>query len=136
VQALRSFGAQRVALITPYAPDTNALEVAYLAGHGFDVVENVALDLAGSTDYPRLDPEDWRQAVRDADTSQADAIFVSCTNIRITDAIDHIEQDLGKPVVTSNQAGLWYSLRRIGFPTGVSGYGSLLRDHLQLPTQP
>ena len=97
------------------------------------MVENVALDLAGSTDYPRLDPEDWRQAVRDADTSQADAIFVSCTNIRITDAIDHIEQDFGKPVVTSNQAGLWYSLRRIGFPTGVSGYGSLLRDHLSCP---
>jgi len=40
--------------------------------------------------------------------------------------IDRLEQELGKPVITSNQATLWACLRAIKFNTPVSGYGVLL----------
>jgi maleate cis-trans isomerase len=57
----------------------------------------------------------------------ADAYFLSCANIHTIDVIDELERDLGKPVVTSNQAALWCSLRAAGIQDDVSGLGALLR---------
>jgi maleate isomerase len=41
-------------------------------------------------------------------------VFVSCTNYRTFEVIERLEADLGKPVVTSNQATLWDALRTLG----------------------
>ena len=57
----------------------------------------------------------------------ADAYFLSCANIQSIDVIEQLERDLGKPVVTSNQAALWCSLRTAGIRDDVSGLGALLR---------
>jgi maleate isomerase len=40
--------------------------------------------------------------------------------------LDSLERRLGKPVVTSNQAGAWAALRRIGIEDSMAGYGRLL----------
>lgn len=45
-----------------------------------------------------------------ADTADAEAIFVSCTNLRTYDVIDPLEQLLGKPVLTANQLTIWACL--------------------------
>jgi maleate isomerase len=128
VQALRAVGARRPALITPYPPATNAVEVEFLAGHGFEVVANVALGLERGADFVGLSPEDWLDVVGSTDLSRADAIFVSCTNIRVIEAIERMEDEHSRPVITSNQAGVWYVLRRLGIDEPVSGYGRLLRE--------
>jgi maleate cis-trans isomerase len=128
VQALRAVGTERLALITPYPPATNAIEVEFLAGHGFEVVTNVALGLESGADFVRLSPEDWLDVVRSADLARADAIFVSCTNIRVIEAIERMELEHRRPVITSNQAGVWYVLRRLGIEEPVAGYGRLLRE--------
>ena len=44
----------------------------------------------------------------------ADAYLVSCANIAALGVIDALEQRLGAPVITSNQAILWDALARIG----------------------
>ena len=41
--------------------------------------------------------------------------------------IEELEQDLSKPVVTSNQALVWHALRLSGYQDAVNGYGSLLK---------
>jgi maleate isomerase len=41
--------------------------------------------------------------------------------------LDALEQDLGRPVVSANQASLWHCLRAAGVRTAVEGYGSLMR---------
>ena len=51
------------------------------------------------------------------------------------DVIERIEQDLGKPVITSNQACFWASLRLMGLPDGIEGHGRLLRECLDPITQ-
>ena len=45
VVALKSLGVKRVALASPYMPDVEAAFIAFLEGHGFEVVNSVALNL-------------------------------------------------------------------------------------------
>jgi maleate cis-trans isomerase len=65
-------------------------------------------------------------AARDALVEGSDSIVISCTNLRAAPAIAPLEAELGIPVVTSNQAGIWQSLRLLGIDAAISGYGALL----------
>jgi maleate cis-trans isomerase len=58
----------------------------------------------------------------------ADALCILATDFRTIEAIGPLERDLGKPVVTNNQAVLWACLRRAGLEAPVPGYGRLLQD--------
>ena len=46
--------------------------------------------------------------------SDIDAVFVSCTNVRLLDVVEELEQELGKPVTSSNHALGWHCLRLAG----------------------
>jgi maleate isomerase len=47
---------------------------------------------------------------------QADAVFISCSNLKSMDQLTRLEAELGVPVVSSNAATLWLGLRRMGVP--------------------
>lgn len=55
-------------------------------------------------------------------------VFISCTNFRTLKVLDRLEADLGKPVVSSNQATLWAVLRMLRIGLRISGYGILLES--------
>jgi maleate cis-trans isomerase len=59
---------------------------------------------------------------------QADAVFISCSNFRTLDIIEAVERESGKPVVTSNQAAMWGTLRGIGDRRVVPGAGRLFQQ--------
>ena len=52
--------------------------------------------------------------VRDTDTADAQAVFISCTNLPTYDVIATLEHELGKPVLTANQVTIWSALQIIG----------------------
>ena len=58
----------------------------------------------------------------------ADALFCSCTAWRSMETAAELERRTGKPVVTSNQATVWATFRKVGIDTPVKGYGSLLES--------
>ena len=45
---------------------------------------------------------------------------------RTFEVIDMLEKDLGKPVITSNQAALWAALKAVKIKDSIKGYGQLL----------
>ncbi|CAN0493849.1 unnamed protein product, partial [Discosporangium mesarthrocarpum] len=45
------------------------------------------------------------------------------------DAIEPLEEALGKPVISSNSATRWHTLRDAGIDDRIDGLGTLLRDH-------
>ena len=47
-------------------------------------------------------------------TDDAEAVFISCTNLPTYDVIATLEAELGKPVLTANQVTIWSALRVIG----------------------
>jgi maleate isomerase len=65
--------------------------------------------------------------IREHCPADADGVLIAGTGFRCVAILDALEQDLGRPVVSANQASLWHCLRTVGVRTPVEGYGSLLR---------
>jgi maleate cis-trans isomerase len=124
VEALRAVGARRIAVATPYVDWIVAAEQAFLAAAGFDVRHIAGLGLVQPRDIHAIVPEDVARWARACDRPDADALFVSCTDYAAVPAIAQLERELGKPVVTSNQATYWACARCLGVAAR-SGYGRL-----------
>jgi len=54
-----------------------------------------------------------------------DAILLSCANVRAFEAVSVLEDRLGVPVITSNQAVLWDALQLVGWTGARPGAGRL-----------
>lgn len=131
--ALRALGATSLTIATPYLPELNAIERAFFEGNGFGVAAIGGIPCATDPEIGRLGPHDARRVVAELDGPEADAIFISCTNWHVVEAIDDLEARHGKPVVTSNQAGAWAALRTIGIDEPVVGHGQLLTLPVAMP---
>lgn len=129
VEALRKFSSKRIVLLTPYIADVNAREAGFLKDSGFEVLSETGLGLDTNTEMARLAPEVWLDLARRNRTDRADAYLVSCTAVRSAEVIDEMERELGRPVVTSNQAIAWHCLRKAGIQDKVPGFGALLCEH-------
>jgi len=125
--ALDQFNAQTLAVLTPYVDDVNGAIAAHLESQGKDICAFTSFGIEDNEVMANLPPEAILRAAIEADRPEADALFISCTAIRAVDVVDQIEQAIGKPVVTANQAMIWQALRWSGCHQPVAGYGQLLR---------
>jgi maleate isomerase len=130
VKALKELGAVDIGLATPYIDEVNEREVKFLEHHGFRVVDIKALKIEENAEIGRVEPARVYRLVRELDTRKADAVFISCTNLRTIEVIEPLERDLGLPVVSSNTATVWLSLRLVGVREVRLPAGRLLREHL------
>ena len=110
LEALQALGLKRVVLLSPYR--SNKAVIDYLTASGFTVVHDVALALK-SRDFATITAREWTELACSNDRTDADGIFLSCTNTAQIEAIVDIERALGKPVVNSNQAVLWGCVKRL-----------------------
>jgi maleate isomerase len=133
LKAFEVFGARRLALITPYPAATNQREIEFLAEAGLDVIRNRPLDLGGSDQYLAAPPSLWAQITREEADPEVDAYFLSCTATNSIEVIEELEQSLDRPVITSNQAVIWYSARSCGVDDRLPGLGRLLQKDLPTP---
>ena len=76
------------------------------------LLADVALGLR-SLEFAAVTPREWAELARKHDRADVDGIFLSCTNTTQIEAIEEIEDELGKPVVNSNQAVLWGCVKRL-----------------------
>ncbi len=129
VAALQVLDARRIGLITPYIKAVNEREARFLEAAGFEVLVDVGLGMATNAEMGRAPPERWLELVRQHRNDKVDAYLVSCTAIRSAEVIDEMEQATGRPVITSNQALVWYCLRQGGITDRVNGFGRLLAKH-------
>ncbi|MFC7305353.1 aspartate/glutamate racemase family protein [Streptomyces monticola] len=125
LEALAELGARRIALVTPYTQSvTQALE-DYLAEAGITVVGRSSLGLTRHIwKVPYREVVDMARA---AVQGEADALFISCTNLPTYDAIPQLEAELRMPVISANQVTMWSALRRLG-ACAVGPYQALLDD--------
>ena len=112
LEAITELGVRRIALVTPYTVSvTRALE---------EFVAEAGVTVTGCA-YMGLTRHIWkvpyrevvamaRQAIR----GDADALFISCTNLPTYDVIPQLEAELRVPVLSANQVTMWAALRRLG----------------------
>lgn len=131
-EALQAFGVKTISLGTPYVDFVNRTEVEVLEREGIKIAAWYGLELGETQEerrgIGRVPPESLYRLARYVDRPESELIFLSCTNLATIDMLDDLEKELGKPVISSNQATFWASLRRIGIRDRIEGYGSLLRD--------
>ncbi len=132
VEALKKLKAKNVALATPYMDEVNEKEVEFLEKHGFNIVDLKALKIEKNTEIGRVPPEKVYRLVKSLDINGADAVFISCTNLRTIEVIDALEKDLGIPVVSSNTATAWLTLRKLSIQEAGLEVGVLLTKYLHL----
>ena len=120
-------GVTRIAVLTPYLDEVNARIARHIEDHGIEVVGFTSFQMADDVEMAGLPPEAIYQAALEADRTDAEALFISCTALRACDVVERVERTLGKPVVTSIQAMFWQSLRYAGYARPIEGYGRLLR---------
>ena len=123
--ALRRLGVSRMSLATPYPQDVTEAERNFLVASGFDVVSCACLGRSGAAVRPTTFDE-IIDLVRGVDRADSEAIFVSCTDLRVLEIVDVLERELGKPVLTSNQVTLWAILDVLGHREPLAGFGRLL----------
>jgi maleate isomerase len=126
--ALEELGARRVVVGTPYLDEINQREADYMRAAGFDILSIEGLNLEKDSDMVRVTPRFIRDFAISLDRPDADAVFISCGALRTLDVVDEIEQAIGKPVVCSNQAMIWDTLRLAGIEDRIKGYGRLLSE--------
>jgi len=129
IRALRTLGARKLVVATPYLDEINALEADYLEAAGFELLDIQGLNIERDSDMVRVMPDFIAEFAASLDRPGADAVFVSCGALRTLDVVDSLERQLAKPVVCSNQAMIWDTLRLAGIGDRIPGYGRLFQDH-------
>jgi maleate isomerase len=113
VEALKTLKAHKIALATPYIAEVTDREIDFLQKSGFEIVNTRSLNIKENLKIGKLTPNDAATIAKNADSNLADAIFISCTNFPTFQAIPTLEKQLKKPVISSNSATLWASLRAL-----------------------
>ncbi|WP_051147232.1 maleate cis-trans isomerase family protein [Glaciibacter superstes] len=122
VAALERLGVSRVAIATPYDAAITARLEDFLVENRIAVtgIRHLGLDSRMWTvPYVRT-----AELIREANSDEAEAIVVSCTNLPTYDLIAPLERELGKPIVSANQATMWAALAQCGL--GAVGPGQRL----------
>ncbi len=123
--ALNAVGAKRISVATAYEPWLNIKTQQYLEAAGFTVL---AIEGFGTQAHAAVTPDRVAALAKKVNQADADAVFIGCSNLRTLEIIEALEQDLGKAVITSNQASMWSMLRLAGATGMVPGAGRLFRD--------
>ena len=124
--ALHHLGVTRLALGTPYPESISRQGRAYWEAAGFELVGYHRL--TDVTDIYAETEERAAELARRANTPEAQAVLISGTGLPTVGALERLERELGKPVISSNQACLWRALRLAGVGEPVTGFGRLLRE--------
>jgi maleate isomerase len=124
-KALKTLGARRISLLVPYLPRTADLVAGHFEAEGLIITRRATFDLGGDPEMNRLSPGALARAARAIDDPATEAVFISCTGLRTAPIVVALEQEIGKPVVTSNQALAWDALRLAGINDSLPARGRL-----------
>lgn len=130
VLALRALGASRLAIIDPpwFSSELSAMGAAYFNSQGLDVVDAAPADLP--IPQRAINPGQVYEWARAHVPAAAETVVFSGNGFRTAGVIQVLEEDLGVPVVTANQALCWHLLRLAGVRAPVAGYGRLFAHPL------
>ena len=115
VAALKALQASRIALLTPYIRSINDFMRDYIEARGIAVTRMASFELADDNEVARIDAPSLCAAIEPlAREADVDAVFVSCTSLRVASLVPQLEAASGKPVLSSNYAMAWHALRLAG----------------------
>jgi maleate isomerase len=128
VAALQAFGAKRIAVLTPHQPRGDDIVRAYFAEAGYEVLRLKGLKCASPTAIAHTTREELTRSLLELDGPDIDALVQVGTNLPNLEVAASAERWLSKPVLEINAVTYWDSLRRMGIPDRIYGYGRILEE--------
>ena len=125
VNALRKMNVKKVSVFTPYSEKLNNDVVDYFKKENFIVTSNSYFDILYDNDIAKVDPDYLFEVITKMDLGEAEAVFLSCTNLPALNIVDKLEKKLNKIVLSSNQVLIWDTLQNIKKTEPVNGFGKL-----------
>ncbi|XDZ65915.1 Asp/Glu racemase [Alphaproteobacteria bacterium LSUCC0684] len=124
--AFRALGARRIALLTPYAKPVNEMVQQSVEEAGFEVPVFGSFNEPHDPTVAAIDTSSLKDAIaRITANHEVDAVFISCTSVRIAADVAAIEAELDIPVTSSNHALAWHCLRLAGIDDELPQHGRL-----------
>lgn len=124
--AFRAFEAKRIGVLTPYRADVNRIVAEYIQARGFAVPVFGSFNEQDDGVVSRITPDSIRNGVTALlGAAPVDAVFVSCTSVRLAEAAAAIEAETGIPITSSNHAMAWHALRLAGVNDQLPKWGRL-----------
>lgn len=129
--AMRALGARRIGLLTPYSRAITLALREKLIARGLEIPAVGSFEEEDDAVVARITPESVMEAVLRLGAHEAvEAVFVSCTSLRVAAIVEAAEARIGKPVTSSNHALAWHLLRLAGVEDAIPGFGRLYRTGL------
>lgn len=115
IDALKTVGARSIGVFTPYLAEVNRAEAEFFEECGFKVPIIEGLEIAERLDYSDVPLETiYRRAKAIGMRPDVDTVFISCTNMHSTPIIKALQDDIGKPVLSSVSVSAQAILRHLG----------------------
>lgn len=123
--------ASSIGLVSPYIDTVSGPMRETFEAAGYRVPAMMSFGEEVEANVARIDPASIYEAALVVGTRpDVDAVFLSCTNLRTLDVIEELENRLGKPVVSSNQALAWHMARLANAPLSDDAPGLLFSKPL------
>lgn len=127
VEALRDLEIKTVSIATPYSEEINVRERYFLENLGFKTARMEGLGITSTEEMCNVKAETIYQLAKRVDTPESDCVFISCTGLRANAVIEKLEEELDKPVFSSNTASVWNCLKKANVEGPIRGFGELLK---------
>ena len=128
-EALKRYGAKRIAVITPYMPAGDAQVRRFFTDCGFEIVRLKGLRGTSPVQYAHVGERELRDVINELNGPDIDAIIQVGTNLAMARLAGIAEFWLDKPVLAINTCIYWWALRQNGIDDKIDGFGSLLIKH-------
>ena len=129
IEAFHVLGVKSVSMAVPYLEEVAMVEKQFIEDHSITVQDIRWLDVPDALEVAAISMETLYRLAKDVDKEESHAILLSCIAVHTVEIIEALEQDLKKPVVSSNQVTLWKLLRMAGVHEKLEGFGKLLAEH-------
>ncbi len=129
IKALKKLNLNKIAIFTPYPKKLNDEVLDFFKQENFEITSNSYFDIASDIDIGKVDSDYLFDVLSKMDLKGADALFISCTALPALSIIDKLEKKIQKPVLSSNQALIWDTLKKIGKNTSIKGFGKLFLEN-------
>ena len=128
VEALKAMNCKKLVVGTPYHDELNQRLKRHLEASGFEVLQIAGYGVRKNAELTDLPVHaSYKIAKRlYAKGRDADGIFIACPRWPTITDVQLLEDEIGKPVVTSSLACSWYAMKLIDIKEHVKGFGRLM----------
>ena len=125
LEGLETLALKKIVLVSPHQEEEHSAEERFFQASGFHLVKSRSMKLERAR-VPLVTPREIYQFCRENWDEKADGLFISCMNFDAMPCIGHLEEELGRPVLSSHSATLWKVLRMVRVHEPVPRFGRLL----------